>query len=289
VRVAAARKAVRAWGDRQIERRADGSLGFSAPVPFTRMPLTWDLAYGGRDVHAEDLLRDTEDEPLLQLDSDDGDGRFGGILAYPRNRVGRGFFVDVDADRIVGTLAPNLEDASDPVAPERLLARDTLDWIDRPVAACYEPIDWFTFPRAMFLLPPDFHPPTRPVHELASGALLSDDLRERDLFAAPDGRAYNCAPAGLAVCRLDGTERVSLWNLHAQHELLEFDLPDDRPRFILEPPGVAPRELRPLLQTVLIEPDEERVTLTWAGMLEVAMPYPDEMTRTMRHSVAWSR
>ena len=45
--------------------------------------------------------------------------------------------------------------------------------------------------------------------------------------------------------------------------------------------GAGSRELSPLLQTVLIEPDDERVTLTWTATLAVAAPYPEEMTRTM--------
>jgi hypothetical protein len=160
------------------------------------------------------------------------------------------------------------------------------------VAACYAPIDAFTFPRAMFLIPPAFDPPARPVHELLIGALAREDMeRKLDLrnLIPTDRRMFNAAPAGLAVCRLEGGERVSLWNLHAAHDLLEFDLPADRPKLVLEPPGVAPRELPATLGTVLIEPDEGRVTLTWAGVLAVAAPYPDEMTASMRHAAMWPR
>ncbi len=71
--------------------------------------------------------------------------------------------------------------------------------------------------------------------------------------------------------------------------MLELDLPDDRPRLLIEPPGVIARELSPLLQNMLIEPDQDRVTLTWTGVLPVAMPYPDEMVAVMRHRVVWSR
>jgi hypothetical protein len=37
-----------------------------------------------------------------------------------------------------------------------------------------------------------------------------------------------------------------------------------------------------MLGTVLIEPDLGRVTLTWAGVLAVAVPFPEEMTASMR-------
>jgi hypothetical protein len=288
VRVGAARKAVRAVGDRSVVVGKDGSLSFSMAQPFTEIPLVWDRAYGGRDQHAERQFASHERSPFGKP----GETNIWGFtqVTYPRNAAGRGYYLDLDRARLEGAPAPNLEDPTDPVTPDRLLSATTTDWIDRPVAACYEPIDVFTFPRAAFLIRPVFDTPSRPVHELGTGAVFREDLeRKLDLRALGDRRMFNSAPAGLAVCRLDGTERVSLWNLHPRHELLEFDLPDDRPRLAIEPPGVRSRDLQPLLQTVLIEPDLDRVTLTWAGVLEVAMPYPEEMTRSMPHTVAWSR
>ena len=287
VRVGGARKAVRAVGDRRIAVTPTG-LSFSSPEPFVEMPLLWDRGYGGRDQHAERLLAKQERHgrtgpqyDLAPLDPQ---------LLYPRNGAGRGYALDLDRERLEGTLAPNLEDPTDPVTPDRLLSATTGDWIDRPVAACYEPIDLFTFPRAAFFILPAFDPPQRPVHELSVGAVLREDLEKKlNLRNLTSPRMFNAAPAGLAVCRLEGAERVSLWNMHAKHEVLELDLPDDRPRLLIEPPGVTARELSPLLQTVLIEPDQDRVTLTWTGVLPVAMPYPDEMVAVMRHGVVWSR
>lgn len=289
VRLGSARKAVRAVGDRRILVGKDGALAFTPAEPFTEMPLVWDRAYGGRDQHAERLFAAHERRsPLGKPSETDIVGL--AQVAYPRNVAGRGYYLDLDRARVGGALAPNLEDPTDPITPDRLFSATTTDWIDRPVAACYEPIDVFTFPRATFLIRPAFDAPTHPVHELGTGAVFREDLEKKfDLRALGDRRAFNCAPAGLAVCRLEGAERMSLWNLHPRHEVLDFDLPDDRPRLVIEPPGVAPRELSPLLQTVLVEPDMDRVTLTWAGVLEVAMPYPHEMTRAMKHNVFWSR
>jgi hypothetical protein len=286
-RIGAARKAVRAIGDRRILVGSDGSLSFSPPAAFTQLPLLWDHAYGGRDEHAEALLAADAARKGGRRDADPWSVA---SVTYPRNGAGRGYALDLDRSRLEGALAPNLEDPTDPVTPDRLLSATTNDWIDRPVAACYEPIDVFTFPRAAFFIRPAFDPPARPVHELGTGAVFREDLeRKFDPRSLSDRRVFNSAPAGLAVCRLEGAERVSLWNMHAQHELLEFDLPDDRPQLLIEPPGVAARELRPLLQTVLIEPDHDRVTLTWAGVLPVALPYPAEMVASMRHAVVWSR
>ena len=282
-------KSVQVWGERRIQLAQGGALAFSSPEPFESMRLTWERAYGGRDLYAESK------EPLVPEQLDLWAAREGpepalGGLSYPRNQYGRGFFLDLDRERLAGTPAPNLEDASDPVRPDRMLVSDDLDWIDCPVAACFEPIDEFTFPRALFFLPAEFNKPSRPIHEVTTGVLTEADLARMEKY---DGtihpRAMCCAPAGLATHRLYGGERVQLWNLHSRRELLEFDLAGDRPRLVVEPPGVAPREMEPLLQTVEIEPEHDRVTLTWMGAIEVAAVYPRDMTKGMRHGVVWSR
>ena len=71
------------------------------------MPLTWDRAYGGRDLHAEQLMQITPGRARWRP----ADSRNGlGLLTYPRNGAGCGYYLDVDRDRIHGTPAPNLED-----------------------------------------------------------------------------------------------------------------------------------------------------------------------------------
>ena len=284
VRVGSMGKSVRVWGHRVVELGPQGRLGFSASEAFQSLPLTWDHAYGGRDSHAEDKLH-----PRAKWSRTRRDEEPPGAVFYRRNPAGRGFFLDLDRERIAGTSAPNLEDPDDPVTPDRLLAKSDLDWMDRPVAACYEPVDWFSFPRQGFWLRAAHEAPSRPVYEVRKGLLRAADLGDRSLETPPDPRVYNCAPVGLSGARLLGNERVSLWNLHPSREILELDLPGERPKLLLEPPGCGIHELPALLQTVLIEPDQERVTLTWAGSLQVAAPFEQEACETMRRAVQWQR
>lgn len=289
LRVGPVFKTVQVHGDRRIELGKGGELVFSRPVPFIKMALLWDHAFGGRDTHVEALLR--RNQKLGKFERARGvDAEIDAPLSYPRNLAGRGFFIDIDRERLAGTLAPNLEDPADPVSPDRLLVTDYNQWIDCPVAASYEPIDLFTFPRSFFVIPAPLGAPTRPIHEITLGALLPKDLARVDEFDwSIDPRSFNCAAPGLGQQRLEGGERVALSNLHPRHELLEFDLPGDRPRMLIEPPNVPARELLPQLQTVLLEPDEDRVTLTWAGALEVAMAFPPEMCLAMRRVITWPR
>lgn len=287
VRVGPIAKSLRIWGDRSIELTKDKEPVFSAPKPIRSLPLIWDFAYGGRDEYAESRLYAAQGRATL-APKDPRPERLG-PLTYPRNPAGRAFFIDIDRERIVGTPAPNIEDPLDPVSSDRILAPSTDAWIDCPAAACFEPIDMFTFPRAVFFIPAAFAPPTRELYEQRIGFLSLEEIQRRmaNFDGTGDPRAFNCAPLGLAKMRLQGGERVALQHLHPKHAVLEFDLPGDVPQLIAEPQGVQARELPPHLQTVLIEPEQNRVTLTWAGLLETAVPYPKEMLATMRHAALW--
>jgi hypothetical protein len=297
VEVGPAKKQVRVVGDRKVDLQGGGKIGFTRPEAFQRMPLLWDHAFGGRDAYAEAKLSDIgtafnrKRSGLAAYKEGMKNPKEGGwSVSYPRNIAGRGFYIDMDRERLDGAALPNLEDPADPVTPERLLIADVLDWMDLPVAACFEPIDAFTFPRTLFMLPHAANPPKRPLYELSAGALLKADLEDTRLMKVPPNpRLYNCAPAGLAVCRLSGGERVELSNLHPKHATLEFELPAQRPRLLLEPPGCPPEEMSALLQTVFIEPEEERVTLTWSGKIETAAPFPREMASAIRHAVTFGR
>jgi hypothetical protein len=260
-----------------------GQLRFGEAEPFEVLPLTWDRAYGGRDAHAEDRLHPKKSTFTPRAEAPRG------AIAYPRNPAGRGFFLDLDRERLEGALLPNLEDPEDAVTPEGLLAKSALDWFDRPIAACYGPVDWMSFPRVALWLGAAHDPPARPSIEVRTGALRLEDLRDRPLGAPPEPRVYNCAPAGLSGVRLQGGEPVSVWNMHARHEVWECHLPGERPRLWVSPPGCGMMEMTPTLQTVLVEPELDRVTLTWSGTLEVAAPFPAALCCEMTRVVKWER
>ena len=58
---------------------------------------------------------------------------------------------------------------------------------------------------------------------------------------------------------------VEFVNLHARVPQFRFTLPKAVPRMAYQLPGASPSELSPVIQTVLLEPDQERVTLVWVG------------------------
>lgn len=277
-----ARKEVHVTGDRELLVRHDGTLSATRPRPFEQMPLGWGRAYGGRDAGAE--AAGLGDTPV---------GLVADILAsathsYPRNRQGCGFFIDRDRRRLDGAALPNLSDPDDPIELERLFAADPYDWLDRPLPAGYGPIDGLTFPRCwLFGVGLEISRRRRPVREVALGALHEQEAAKLDDPDDTQPRAFNCAPPGLATTQLRGDERVELYNLHRDAEHFVFELPGERPRLLVEPPNAGTFELEPRLTTVFIEPDEDRVTLTWAGSTPAAGLYSPEACATMRHAALW--
>ncbi len=106
LRVGAVRRRVRVFGNRHWER-AGGAWRPSEPEPWQRMPLRWELAYGGVASAAAGAVPEYE----------------------VRNPVGRGF-VAHGAEPEQGQPLPNLEDPDTPLNDPQ----------DRPTPACLAPV-----------------------------------------------------------------------------------------------------------------------------------------------------
>lgn len=105
-RVGAHTSTLRVVGDRVWERRGDGSFAPSAPVPFERMSLGWERAFGGR----------------CELEGQAGE--------HPLNPHGKGFVLTPDHDP-EGVPLPNLEHTgAEMQAP-----------LDRPLPASWAPVE----------------------------------------------------------------------------------------------------------------------------------------------------
>jgi hypothetical protein len=65
---------------------------------------------------------------------------------------------------------------------------------------------------------------------------------------------------------LSGGEPVRLFNL-TPGGLFQFSLPKDTPRIALDI-GIGVNELKPVMQTVCIRPEEMQLDLVWRGALE---------------------
>ena len=155
------------------------------------------------------------------------------------NPVGRGLLAKKTKLEVDGTRLPNLED------PANLIKKPT----DCPRPMGFGPI------------PPHWQP-------RAGYAGTYDDNWRKYVSPLPpedmDPRFHLCASPGLVSAKhLAGSERVLVENA-SQAGRMQFDLPGAVPKVSVMI-GAAARELEMRLDTVTVEPDEERLVLVWRG------------------------
>jgi len=159
------------------------------------------------------------------------------------NPVGLGLLAKKSKIGIDGLRLPNLED------PAHLIKNPT----DRPKPVGFGPI------------PPHWQP-------RASYAGTYDDNWRKYVSPLPpedmDPRFHLCASPGLVSAKhLTGSEQVLVENA-SQAGRLQFDLPGAAPKVSVMI-GASARELEMRLDTVIVEPDENRLVLVWRGIHNV--------------------
>jgi hypothetical protein len=161
----------------------------------------------------------------------------GTVMAEERNPVGVGFLGKRSRGEVVGHKLPNLEDPEKPLAS----AGD----LQRP--ACFGFVSAGWLPRRRF-----------------AGTYGEEWIRTRAPYLPPDfdPRFFNTAAPELTMDRsLSGGEPVEVLGCSRQGPL-KFRLPSCRPRAAVTVAG-AREQPEFALETILIEPDENRVCLSW--------------------------
>jgi hypothetical protein len=273
-------------GERRVEVRPDGTVRISPAERFQRVPLGYEVAYGGYDEYAQYRIAPPTQEELNLL----GPRPFG-IFAYPRNSAGRAYFLDLDRQRADGALMPQVEDPLDALIPERFFVPRPKAWIDAPVPGALGWLHHAWYPRFVRFAGPllEHDPPARPIREidLGGGDDLADPAHIEDGRMHP--RALQGAAPGLARERLRGDEPIVLQNLHPTIPDLRFNLPGEVPVFSLSPPDVKAFSPKPVLQTVRIEPDLGRISLVWCGAVPILAQVDEEFLDRCELDVTWTR
>ncbi|HEY4366071.1 MAG TPA: DUF2169 domain-containing protein [Steroidobacteraceae bacterium] len=210
--VAGRRKSVVVSGDRTW---SDGKP--TNPLPFAKMPLVWERAFGG-------LHRIGER-----------------VLAEERNPVGCGFAGERTADEMQGQPVPNIED---PAAPLRQLGQ-------LATPSCFAPIAAAWLPRRAYAGTYDEN------WQRQRAPYLPDDF---------DTRFLQCAGGELSFDHyLQGGEPVEISGVTPEGTLT-FNVPASPLAIEVVVAGSA-QQPPAKLETLLIEPDENRACLTWRAAL----------------------
>jgi hypothetical protein len=289
VRVAEGMKQILVQGNRRCTLSAAGELVFSASEPVNRIPLSYAYAYGGRDIVAEApyveeaLARDPHLPPEFLPSAE------GSPFAYPRNPSGRGYLIRATPESVETLQLPNLEDPLDPLTPQRLEVGNWMHWPRMPLpwATGWVPADWF--PRIVGVgLVPVYEKMDEPFPEVKRGYIADGVLRPARYDLADPFHLTCGACLDLQLPYLRGGEPVSLKNIHPTQGDWIFHLPTERPAIWTDGRKGRFNGTEPVIHTVVIEPDENRVSIVWRGSAQALRPYMDQELEKMPLRVKWT-
>jgi len=289
VRIGERSKQVLAMGDRRASLSRTGQVSFSAPEPFERMPLGYDRAYGGIDAVAEARLGDPT-APIKACLPREAQGPGSSEYSYPRNFAGKGYLIEATPDAVETLVLPNLEDPADRLTPDRVVVGSTRAWPKMPLPASYGVVDYGWFPRIAFMGVVPLHEPEHAVfEEVRRGFAPASILTETFLSPDPevDFRFTSCGSLGLQLPHLSGDEEIVLYNLHPSLPKWEIRLPGERPAIATDGRNGKMNKTNPVIQTITIEPDQDRVTVVWRGAARAIRPYMPIELENMPLHVAW--
>ncbi len=288
IRIGGQTKKIAVFGDRSCGRSHSGQIEISTPQPIDKVPLRYDQAYGGRDAVAEARLGN----PLEALESilpEMVDISLASPFIYPRNRCGMGYLIEATPDAIEQLRLPHLEDPLDLLSPDRIEVGHPAKWLDMPLPQATDWVDLSWFPRIAYTgLLPDFEPPQQVIREVLREHAPSDILEEKPLHEKFSGRMTNGASLGLQVPYLTGGEGGELVNIHPTQPCFSFQLPDERPKIWTDGRKGKLNTTKPVIHAVVIEPDEDCLTIVWRGSAPALRPYMPEELENMPLRVEWA-
>ncbi|NUQ78971.1 MAG: DUF2169 domain-containing protein [Polyangiaceae bacterium] len=293
VTVQGKRKEILVVGDRRATLSATGGVVISRAEPFEKMPVSFARAYGGRDRVAEAkygnpfalLGKYLEGSPInVDLQSP---------FLYPKNPCGKGYLVELARDAVEACALPNLEDPRDPLTPDRLVVGDPDRWIYMPIPQSLGWVSLGWYPRLAFGgVIPDYEAADRPIPEVERGLLPKEVLRapESEADAPPreiTSRVANGAPLDLQFPYLDADEAIELQNLHPRRKKWIVRLPGEKPKIWTDGRNGKLNATSPVMHSVMLEPDQGRVTVVWRGSAPAIRPYFDDELLSMPLRVEW--
>jgi hypothetical protein len=248
-------KAIQVFGDRHCRYAPGASPLWTDPEPFTEIPLRYERAYGGVDV------RSREDT---------------GALIYPRNPIGKGYAVLNTAAAVDGLPLPNLEDPRNLLTRETLVTGDLSRWQNQPLSQSFGWHGKSWFPRCMYAgVMPEHLSLYEQTREVSEGYVAPDQLEAFKRLKMPmmDFRFFNGAPVEMQMEALAGGEPVLIKGMRHTGDL-SFPLPEKAPVIAIDI-GAGFQTPTPVLQTVLIDTERQKLYMAWSGA--ISYPGPERM------------
>lgn len=275
------------FGSRKAYKDPSGIIRFTDPEPIDVIPLRYDFAYGGADKVAEENLPPMNKDVQKAFPGVDFD--YSSQYRYPRNPCGKGYLVENTERALEDFDLPNLEDPNMLLTPKNLLVGHPENWINQPLPRATDWVNMAWFPRiAYFGILPLYN------KKALQGQLPEhyfhwaepDILVEKEMEKKFNIRCANGASCGLQYPHLNGSESIRFTNISGKSDFV-LQLPNDKPRIWIDGRKGKLVETSAVLHTVLVDLNENKLTLVWRGSGPALRPYHLEELKTMPFKVEW--
>lgn len=284
--VCSMRRSIVVFGDRYGDFRA-GQPCFSPPQPFERIALRYENAYGGVDAHALEergyLGREAAvfTRPEWRPDCDTP-------FHYPRNPAGRGYLMDLSRPAFEGLRLPNLEEAGDPLNPQRLAVGSPERWLHAPLPAAWDWLSPLWFPRAAYIgYAPYAAPLNGPCAEVERGWASPDLMAIAPLLRSETAMRQEFAQAaspGLSLRDVPSSVAFKLERLHPHHAEWHIALPGEHPEVQFRFDGLQRHAASPHIASITLLPDEDRIVVVWSCRLALS---PAQAMAEPHYELTW--
>tara|TARA_R110002049_G_scaffold68863_2_gene178343 strand:- start:2644 stop:3795 length:1152 start_codon:yes stop_codon:yes gene_type:complete len=279
------------FADRKVYKAEGKEYLFQYENKISEIPLSYTHAYGGKDLDAEKSLRDIiEAEESFKYTSEVLDILAGSPYRYPRNPLGKGYIVEPTESTLASLELPNIENPYQLLSPENFICKNVLEWYKMPVPVCTDWLHPGWFPRVAYFgsytIPEGMDENISEIkNKWASESLLNSNPDPN--VSVLDFRACNGASLGLQSNHLTGGQQCRLVNIHPQKQEFVFTIPKEIPIIKIDGRNGKLINTDPVLQTILIEPELNRLTLVWRGSGKALRPYAPSELANMPYEVSW--
>ncbi len=280
---------INVYGHRKAVKNNYNKIIFTEPGIIESIPLRYDFAYGGIDHIAEAQMPDVPKDLKKANPAMDWGGS--SLYRYPRNPCGKGYLVHDHADAFENLDLPNLEYPKMLLTPDNLVLNDPYNWVNQPLPRASDWINLAWFPRIAYIGVLPFNDKEGTIKNIPE---TMDNLVEPDLLHIINNpvpfntRASNGGTLGLQFANLIGNEFIKLKNIHPDSPNFVMQLPIDVPKIWVDGRAGKLLETKPVMHTILIEPDENRLSIIWRGSAPALRPYMQEELKTMPFKVDWN-
>ena len=277
-------------GERQATLAGDRRVVFSRPGAIEKVPLSYAHAYGGIDRVAEAKYGN----PMMAFEPYERPGlkpEYFSPFMYPRNPAGRGYLIEATSEAVAALQLPNIEDPSDPLTAERIVARTVRRWPQMPLPWGTQWLHPSWFPRVGYTGQARQHDPfAGPWPEAARGFVAPEFPRLGPVEEVFDPRFANGGSLGLQLAPFAGSRQgipISLWGFTPGGGELSFTLPGAPPALSVDGREGNLLATEPVLHHVVIRPDLGQFIMVWRGEAKARRRYEDEELATMAYAVEW--